>query len=284
MNGKQKYQALGENNFHIFVAEAPVTPLHGHDFLEFSYIAQGIMEHEIDGHTSVLRAGDYFIVDYGTQHAYRSITAEPLVVVNLLFYPEFLDRTLAGRRRFEDVINSYLLRFSYKTLRSSPTGKTFHDENGHIRAAVEEVCEEYGRKEYGYIEFIRCRFVELLILTMRKIGRGKDAPGRSAQITEITEYVKEHYTQSIRLVDMARKYNYSISYLSRKFTAEIGMGFSEYVQRIRIEHSCRLLEQTDLRVSDIALLVGYENQKFFNKVFKTVLGITPREFRNSKKT
>lgn len=283
MNGKQKYQALGENNFHIFVADAPFTPLHGHDFLEFSYIAQGVMEHEIDGHTSVLREGDYFIVDYGTQHAYHSISTEPLVVVNLLFYPEFLDRTLAGRRRFEDVINSYLLRFSYKALRSSPTGKTFHDENGHIRAVVEEVCEEYKRQEYGYIEYIRCRFVELLILTMRKIGRGKDAPGRSAQITEITEYVKENYTQQIRLVDMARKYNYSISYLSRKFTAEIGMGFSEYVQRIRIEHSCRLLEQTDLRVSDVALQVGYENQKFFNKVFKAVLGITPREFRNSKK-
>ena len=44
-----------------------------------------------------------------------------------------------------------------------------------------------------------------------------------------------------------------------------------------------LLEQTDLRVSDIAVQVGYENQKFFNKVFKAVLGITPREFRNSKK-
>jgi len=54
------------------------------------------------------------------------------------------------------------------------------------------------------------------------------------------------------------------------------------LQRIRIEQSCRLLENSDLRVSEIAARVGYENVKFFNQVFKQTVKLTPREFRKSR--
>ncbi len=282
MNTEMRMKALAEKHFHVSVARDPVSHLHGHDFLELSYITKGSMRHLIDGQSSVLTAGDYFIVDYGTKHAYESTSDTPLEVVNLLFYPEFLERTLAGRRRFEDVVNSYLLRFQYKTLRSSPTGKTFQDMDGQILAMVESICREYKEKPSGYLEYIRCRFLEILILTMRQIGIREGSNARSDMIKEITDTVKAEYAQKLRLSDVAEKYNYSVSYLSRKFTEEIGMGFSEYVQKIRIEQSCRLLENTQLHVSEIARQVGYENLKFFNRVFKAVLGTTPREFRKAR--
>lgn len=283
MNGKIRFPSLAQHQFQVTVAEMDTAAMHGHDFLEFSYVTRGVMEHEIDGQRSILREGDYFIVDYGTQHAYRSLSDEPLQVVNMLFYPEFLERSLANCRYFEDVINSYLLRFSYRTLRSSPTGKTFHDDNDRIRPIVDEIVSEFRRKRYGYIEYIRCRFVEMLILTMRKIGKSEQALGKSEVVREITDYINENYAGTIRLSDMAEKYNYSVSYLSRKFSAEVGMGFSDYVQRIRIEQSCRLLEQSELRVGDIAEQVGYDNLKFFNQIFRNTLGVTPREFRRSRK-
>lgn len=281
---KYVYRELAENKFHISVADIDAVSRHGHDFLEFSYITKGAMEHDIGGRVSVLNAGDYFIVDHGTEHAYRRISEEPLQVINLLFYPEFLERALAGRRSFEDVLNSYLLRFRHQSLHSSPTGKAFHDENGQLRRIVRELMEEYAQKKDGCIEYIRCLFVQMLILTMRKVGTEESPTKKSDEILEITEYVKENYAGSLQLSRFADRFGYSVSHLSRKFSGEMGMGFSEYVQRIRIEQSCRLLENSDLPVSEIAPMVGYDDLKFFGQVFRRLLGLTPREFRASRQT
>ena len=224
--------------------------------------------------------GDYYLVE---DIALYSETEEPLEVVNLLFYPEFLEQTLAGRRRFEDVVNSYLLRFRYRMLRSSPTGKAFRDEDGQIRGILEQILREYRGEKSGYLEYIRCLFLEILILTMRKIGVNEDAAEQSPVIKQVVEAVNTDYPQKLRLSDFAEKYHYSVSYLSRKFREEMGMGFSEYVQKIRMEQSCHLLEETPLSVEGIAQRVGCENLKFFNKIFRQSLGITPREYRKSRR-
>lgn len=282
MSYENSLAELARDSFSVFVANSRSTKLHGHEFLEVSYITRGTMEHYIDGQPSVLSPGDYFIVDYGTRHAYQQISEERLQVVNLLFYPEFLDRTLAGSRRFEDVVNSYLLRFRYETLRSSPTGKPFHDKDGKIRSIVEALVEEYKNGYDGYLAYSRCLLVEMLILTMRKIGSAEKSRGKSEVITQITKYVGEHYWETIHLTDLARQCNYSVSHLSRKFQEETGVCFSAYLQRIRIEQSCRLLEDKELKISQIAARVGYGNIKFFNKVFRDTLGITPSQFRRSR--
>lgn len=274
----KEYKELELNKFHITLAISKDVKKHGHKFLEFSFVKSGDMEHNIDGNRSIVKTGDYFIVDYGTNHEYKAINDSPLEVINFLFYPEFIERTLAGCESFEEVLNSYLLRFSYKTLRFSPTGKTFHDDNGQILETVLKIIDEYDRKNTGYLEIIRCLFVEILIITMRKIGSDRK-PEKSDVINEITGYIKRHYAEKLRLSDFALQYNYSLSHISKKFTKETGMGFSDYLQRIRIEQSCRLLENSNLKISEIANEVGYDNIKFFNKVFKERLKLTPREFR-----
>jgi AraC-like DNA-binding protein len=278
-----RYPQLEAEHFHICIAEASQVKRHGHDFLELSYILRGRMLHEIDGQQSQLEAGDYFIVDHGTEHSYQQISQPPLAVVNLLFYPEFLDRMLSGSRRFEDVVNSYLLRFRYDTLHSSPTGKTFHDEDGRVGQIVETLIREYEGKAQGAVEYCRCLLVELLILTMRKIGSDRDRPAVSDTVQRIMSDVKANYAQELRLSHFAREYHYSLSGLSKKFTDEVGMGFSQYLQRVRIQQSCRLLEGTDLRISEVATRVGYANVKFFNQIFKEILSTTPREYRKARK-
>lgn len=276
-----QFPELARQKFHIFIADSDTCDLHGHDFLEFTYVTQGAMEHTIGGERSVLTTGDYFIVDYGTEHAYRRISREPLEVVNLLFLPDFLEQMLAGRRGFEDVLNSYLLRFNYRTLRSSPTGKIFRDESGQLKEIVQEAVKEYTQKQDGYMEYIRCLLVKLLIITMRKIGRAEQSANTSDVVRSLTEYVQKNFAHPLPITHLASQYGYSVSYLSRKFSMEMGMGFSEYTQRVRIGQSCRLLENTDMPIGEIASAVGYDDQKFFNQVFRKVLGITPREFRRT---
>jgi len=277
-----RFPEIASQKFHIFIAQDDMCSLHGHDFLEFSYVAQGALEHVLDGVSSTVRAGDYFIVDYGTVHSYRRISPEPLRVVNLLFCPDFMDQILSGRQSFEDAVNSYLIRFSSRTLRASPTGRILHDEDGKVAQLVEEAVAEYQDRQDGYIAYIRCLLIKLLILTMRRIGRVEE-PEASDPVRRTAEHLRQHFRDPMTMSQLARELGYSPAWLSRKFSAEMGMGFSEYLQRVRIGQSCSLLARTELTVTEIAASVGYEDQKYFNQIFRKLLNMSPREYRRSQR-
>ena len=278
------YSEVIENRFHVYPSYSKVIASHGHDFIEFAYIAQGSMEHKVNnGEVEIASTGDYYIVDYDSVHSYRQISDERLVVINFLFYPDFIERILTGFKTFDDILNTYSLRFSYKNLNSSPTGKIFHDEDTRVGDIVNEIVLEYEEKNYGCFEYIRCKLIEILIITLRKVGGGEPKPDYSAIVNEMITYAKKNYNEKIKLGEIADKYNYSISSISKKFKEETGEGFSKYVQRIRIEKSCHLLATTNLTIKDIARTVGYDDIKFFRDTFKESLKISPREFRNLNK-
>ena len=273
------FQQANKQGFSVHSSTIMSVPEHGHSTLELAYVESGTIEHHIDGKYRVLGPGDYFIVDYGVSHSYKRVGEEKLMVRNLLFLPKFLDRSLEGEHSFDSMMNSYLLRFCYRTLRASPTGITFHDDDGRIGALVDSIVKEYQQQDYGYLELVRCAFVELLIITMRKIGRKEKAPEKTPEVQKILDYVHAHYREKLQLAVFAQELGYSVPYLSAKFTRETGVGFAEYLQRSRLEQACKLLETTDLPVSRVAGSVGYENIKHFNAIFKKKFNLTPREFR-----
>ena len=269
-------QALG---FSVHSAGNEQVPTHGHDTLELAFVEQGTLEHHINGEKNILKPGDYFIVDYGVTHSYKQLSQEALLVHNLLFIPKFLDHSLAGTRSFEDMMNAYLLRFCYRALRTSPTGITFHDDDGKIRQLIGQIVTEFQGKNFGYLEIIRCCFVELLILTMRKIGKKPNSPELSPDIMRMIAAINVDYSKKPDLAQFAKQLGYSVPYLSKKFSQEVGVGFSKYLQGVRLEHACHLLESSNMPVNQIAAEVGYDNLKHFNALFKQNLSLTPREFR-----
>lgn len=96
------------------------------------------------------------------------------------------------------------------------------------------------------------------------------------------QYLNTHYQEKITLEDVARRAYLSPTYFSRVFKEEIGESFTAYLNRIRIEHSKELLRHKNIRLTDIALLVGFEEQSYFTKVFKKIVGVPPIQYRNSR--
>ena len=83
---------------------------------------------------------------------------------------------------------------------------------------------------------------------------------------------------------MARLVYLSPAYFSRVFKQEVGESFTGYLNRVRIDHSRSLLRRKELRLVDIALMVGFEDQSYFTKVFKKITGLSPLQYREGKKT
>ena len=99
-----------------------------------------------------------------------------------------------------------------------------------------------------------------------------------------TDYLikgESSFTENISLSHLGRELNFSLPYLSRLFHREVGLSFQQYLQKIRIAHSCRLLAETRLSITQIAQEVGYSDTKHFGKLFRKTVHMSPREFRKS---
>ena len=101
-------------------------------------------------------------------------------------------------------------------------------------------------------------------------------------IARTVKYISDNYMHHITLEDTARKIFVSPSYLSRIFSSEMNVSFTDYLSDMRVQKSCMLLRGDTISVSEVSSLVGFSDQSYFNKVFKKKTGVTPKQYRDGK--
>lgn len=101
----------------------------------------------------------------------------------------------------------------------------------------------------------------------------------SSTVLQAKQYVADHFAEDVSLNQVAKHVCLSPAYFSTLFRTETGCGFVKYLQHVRVEHAKKLLKNSKMRVSDIARAVGYQDIKFFNKVFLSETSVTPSEYR-----
>lgn len=94
-------------------------------------------------------------------------------------------------------------------------------------------------------------------------------------------YGKNNLSLDLTLESVAEKAGLSSSYFSRIFKQEMKISFTEYLNNIRITESKRLLRETDLKLSDIALKCGFTDQSYFTKTFKKFVNLSPGKYRSN---
>ena len=267
---------LQDEYIQLRVCESRSVSLHDHDFLELAYVAEGCAEHTVQNRKTLIKKGNYFIVDYNTAHGYRSVGDRPLVLINCLFTPRLIDNSLLYCRSFSALLQHYLIKIDLADLSIDPSKTLFFDEDQRVLSCLQKLLCEYQEKKPGFTEMMRSIFIEMLLITMRKISRDE----RSTDIVSyLTHRVAAHYAEPLTLSALARKKGYSLPYLSALFKERMGMGFQEYLIRVRIEEACRLLANTDKKISDIAADVGYADTNSFYAAFRRIMGRSPRECR-----
>ena len=102
----------------------------------------------------------------------------------------------------------------------------------------------------------------------------------SPAIRNSIQYINQHYYERLTLEQVAGVVSLSPTYLSGLFKAEMGQTFTEYIMNLRIERSQQLLRQTDLPLTEISQMTGFETQQYFNRVFKKRTGMSPLKYRN----
>jgi len=98
-------------------------------------------------------------------------------------------------------------------------------------------------------------------------------------IFKVGEYVKNNYAKKITLDDISGYVYLSKSYLSKIFKEEMNLSLTAFINNIRIEKSKSMLTDNSLPLVEVASLAGFEDQSYFNKVFKKTVGISPGKYR-----
>lgn len=108
------------------------------------------------------------------------------------------------------------------------------------------------------------------------------ADGLPPLVAKATAYIEEHYSENLTLQQVAEQIGITGGYLSTLFAQNLKRGFVEYLNEVRIEHACIYLRQNYLKTYEIAYKVGFNDEKYFSRVFKKIKGESPAAFRKMK--
>jgi YesN/AraC family two-component response regulator len=105
-----------------------------------------------------------------------------------------------------------------------------------------------------------------------------------ALITRAKNFILENSRTNLTLSQTARALNISTYYFCKLFKKATGLTFSEYLCRVRVERAKHLLLASDVRISEAAFEAGFQSLTHFNRVFKSLVGKSPRDFRSARTT
>ncbi len=115
----------------------------------------------------------------------------------------------------------------------------------------------------------------------RLVSQSLSSGNSSASVHLIQAYVEEHLQDhTLSVESVAGMVHFSVSYVRQLFKETTGESFNEYLIRKRMEKAGLLLQNTSMKIQDIAEQCGYENQRYFASSFKKFYGCTPTEFKS----
>ena len=221
------------------------------------YIIDGSLSVDLGNRVSVAKAGDFII-----------------------FPPEFKYRyTFSGG----GAISYYYAHFT-----GSEVEKTLHALGldtcaaiytaGHSSKATEAFAEIFE----AYTEADDFRDIAAGIAVKRvlvALARAVAGIGRRTQIERSLAYIRASYTDDIRIPHLAALDGLSVSRYNAVFREQTGTSPIKMITDLRLGHACTLLSSTDLPIGNIGAMVGYSDNHFFSKIFKSYIGLTPKEYR-----
>jgi len=157
-----------------------------------------------------------------------------------------------------------------------------YDEFKYAQQALRYGAKEYLLKPARASDILKClnRLVDDS-LGLEEPCVQEEENGTNQLVKRAKEYIAEHYMENITLSDTAEILGITGGYLSTLFQKSLQCGFIDYLNRVRIERACCYLEQNYFKTYEIAYKVGFRDEKYFSKVFKKVMGMSPKEYRMS---
>lgn len=254
-----------------------------HDNYEMVYIKKGMAVFEIAGEPVAIGPNDIIIIKPGQPHRFSVDSDNGCEFIVLNFKFQSGNDGHISQIPMGDFLNFVTGKESGSYIKMKVSHKN------EIILLMNRILKERQNNEIGN-DLLECLMVmELFVFISRalKMEWENNIKTRSPKVKELIQvavnYINNNYERDISLGDIAHFVFLSPSYFTRAFKEEVGMSPINYLLKTRIERAKELLRETQMKVSDIALGVGFANQQRFNEIFKKYTGMTPLYYRKQVK-
>lgn len=241
---------------------------HWHRSLELFLVMEGTIDFYINSQYYPLKDGDFVLVNSNEIHSIDSPLPNKTLVLQI------------PSEVFEEYMGNQFITFSKKKVGDSRT----------LIQMVTAMYREYEQKAYGYELRVRGWFYLLLHLLLTKFQDERMDQGTILkkrhldQLSDITEYMRQHYREELTLEQVARQFGFSPTYLSRIFQRYAQVNYKTYLLDLRVEYGVAELMNTEHSLADIAEHQGFSDSRAFARAFEKRYGCLPSNYRKKIKS
>jgi len=153
-------------------------------------------------------------------------------------------------------------------------------EKRHTEKSIVEEGFKFCNEVYNYNTFDELRnWVRNYSLKVAEVlcqGAGENL---NCLINKIVEYIRNNYKDDLNLNTISKMFGINPCYLSTVFKEKTGENFIDFIIRVRMEKAKEFLENSNAQVQYISKLVGYDDSRYFSKIFRNYTGMTPTQYR-----
>ncbi|MFY0654845.1 MAG: AraC family transcriptional regulator [Cyclobacteriaceae bacterium] len=253
---------------------------HFHPEFQISFISEGKGTRFVGDHVQTFEEGDLTLTGPNLPHLWRSDEAyfakdSKLITRGLVIYfdHELLSNELLGKEEFYKV---------NKLVENSFRGMEFY---GKTRDKINDLLQKIGH-EKGFKRIIKLlEIIDLLADSddynlLASPGYASEFKGDDVEkMRTVYDYVMENFKAKISLDEIASMLNMTTTSFCRYFKPRANKTFSRFVNEIRIGHAKKLLLEDNFNISQISYECGFLTLSNFNRQFKSVVKMTPHEYR-----
>lgn len=235
----------------------------------FIYCMDGAGWYRIGEQTFTVSANQYFILPAGVAHAYASDESSPWTIYWI---------------HFKGILAPFYAQEAGRPMDIKP------ELHSRISTRINLFEEIFNTLKSGYSnENLRYAFsmFHFYLGTLRFIQQFRNAGSNQLEDENIGElaihYMKENMEKHLCLQDIADQIGYSPSHFSMLFKKQTGHGPLTYFNLLKIQQACLLLDTTDIKINQVCYKIGIEDTYYFSRLFSKIMGMSPREYRKSKK-
>lgn len=279
------YKKMPDENFFVDIfkkehySPGPAFNIHWHEHIQFFYFIEGEAMLSCSSNKIHVKADDIVIINREELHYCENLCNKlTYYIIRVDFSFLFSNQVDSCQTKFMAPLSQNLILF-----------ENLVRNDDDIVKCINKVIKEYFTKDIGFELAVKAYIYELIVQLIRKyvkrIFTREEFDLKVVNLRRfntILKYIGDNFAGKISIDELAAMANVSKYHFCRLFKQITGKSAVDYINKLKIDKAIKLLCESNLNITEIALSCGFNDSNYFSRIFKKYKGISPVQFRKNK--